>query len=1472
LKKHIKSIIALTLAIITTIGTPIQLFANPQTPVGVNTPGGILNNTVPTTPLHGNYQFNLFWNWDVTFADPTQTPGLATPPGPGPHQPEGADIEWRNASQGEAFLTTGPVRSQRNVPVLAGSWSFNGPLPSGSIIAFRTVPWHWHHFPPPPPPAQPIPPPPQLMRPADGDMTQVLYMTDLNITLEPGDMGGILITWDNPLFDNQQVFSGYQIEFRPSGGNWQTGTTVTPTTVGLETLTAGSQWRFELVHQSLRPGTPYDVRITPLIAGESIALRPSVQIGATLFNIAFSGRDFIEEGFYLRPGLSIRPEGQEWITLTWGMPDPALTRVTTVRIWSMTEEPDEDFEPTTQNATLEHSIVAGPIPPDAGPGVVASNHLLARPEQSPTWFMVEIIGNTLPGPGTEFRMFTNAVEFNLIFNDFDPYAPTIRNISSPDAPPLHLEITWRAFTRAWFREEDDHLQSFQGIGGRMVVDSDIVFYVYITDDMQNLDGNLPYAERILGQNLVAAEMDAESITGIPGEREWFYTDTFTHYVNAAGQRLPLQDNRIYYIRIVAYRTAATEANRSQASYGSHFIPPLGPLDLIPQMVPVRVLEVDGVRQITDNSIAIQWNLEWFEIYDAETDSWHDTIARDAQNNLVYGRRAANLDGAVRLWDLENFPILLSTTDVALRVAATLGIEGQGLAGVVVRRMRVVPSHYEIHVVEYEIMSETVNTIGDPYDAYAELINTRDGALWTNIGQGTESANENFREFEVTQSHNTMGAMQPNTSYVIFFRPVNVLANERYPAHYPTFTTGTTITQRPPLDIDPTVPLLEVVREETTDTSITLRWNGTMEFNYELFFSELLTDYPDTPTGASGGNPIPMELIREEGRVQNGFIYFTVDGLFPSTLYHFWIRTVNEQGRTSVWSNPVSEQTLDITPPEPPRAVARASNTSLQTYNAENNTEISHDEPDQLILEWMRIFADLNNPEPGPPQDGATVTNGTASWLDALGITSTYMVMIEELMPARPYYVRIQTILTVTRGDGPRGIVRAYSYRMHIADNPDFLDFIEIIVPSIDPMPDAPNQMRRAESVWAGPFVFWTDTTDEEYDGVDPEVFPVPDRDWELIFDPDTNTLTFRFRSNQIDQTGARDQNADQRFISRLVQQRVFTYSLDMSTYNNIPVANAIVEMPFSILNAFDERDIALELTIDDVRVRFTPGALNTAEMRAISDMGADTAARLSVFSDTAVQPSAATTFASTPRRISAELSTPTRRLNFENFAIPIQLSFSPAGQALFMEQHLGLYTNTIWTNGWERLPATHSPITGEMVFNANAAGSFAVLAREAAPTPQPLHPSHDAFLRVNSSIAMPDMFIFDPNENVGNTVFNNLVLAVANDRHQVNIRSPLSAADTQSLTRAGLLLTGNPVSRESAMAALVTLYERRTGRTVRPSAQLPIADLALVNPANQLAITKAAELGFFNVNARPNEVLTMGDLMMMLDVLVLDIR
>ncbi|MCL1996237.1 MAG: fibronectin type III domain-containing protein, partial [Defluviitaleaceae bacterium] len=1422
--KKIKKITAFVLAFVTAFGVmPLHMiFANPQVQVASVS---IMDTTGPLTPLGNPYNVTFGWVYTGPTAD---TPGTL-PGATGTHGAVGFDVLWRNASvPGQPFTwrtdDVGPLIRAAHEPVVVGqqNYAFNWPtkgMQSGSIYAFVAVPYHFHIT--------------NIMEdgvvvgqvlevitPSTDANPQALYLTDITVDLTQGATGGILVEWDNPLFDGTPAFENFRLDFRPEGGTWTNGPMVSQTAA---TAVGVNRLSFELHHQNLQPGFTYHVRVMPFVGTTPLnqleASLPASQVAqlpidGILRPFAFSGREYTNDAetpFRIDPLLFGTPIGLDSLMLNWGMPSVPPFNVERVEVFVMYSDPteDPDFAPIHNlNARLIHSVSG------AGAGN-ATNFLVEStpywPPNWPVWFVVRIYVTPMGGgPETYFQ--TNIVEWDPSFNAFAAYAPTIRNVTH-DYPPLGLFIDWLAFTRYHYRESDDlHPPAGMHDGRPVIIDKDVIFHVYITDEIANL--GIPQLQPV--QSIMAGElipnMTDNSVAGmIP---EWIYTNVgpFTEFMNSSLEMLPLQDNTIYYIRIIAERPSApitpppapTGFRYSQPAYSSYYIPPLDPLLLIPQMVPVRIAEENGVRMVGYDDITIQWNLQWYEAFDTATQRWHDIVGVNAAGDLVFG--SAALGGEhVRLWELN--PQTMDLAAATAFVVAELGLTGISVAALTLRHMDVSNTDitYEIHVVQYQAM----DAVG--YSAYFDTIN-ENPALWTDIGRGTPGAVAGTGVPPNHHNHAVTG-LDGNTSYVIFFRPVDPrIEDSQRHAWYPMFVSATTLMERPALEIQPTVPIIEVV--DVGDTWVELRWNGSFELGYELYYSELLLDWPEGP----GRIPITNAMIQAEGREENGFIYFTVHGLFPQTPHHFWIRSFVGEGADltfSVWSNPVTATTLPIQPPAPPTAISLAQSSSLAAFNVENGTDLTHgDPPSTLILEFGRIFADLNNPTPGPEQLWYEVSGGEATWLQSPSLLATFMAMFEELVPNRRYYVRVRTVLTVTRGAEPGTLYRFYSYIMQVSDTDDFLDAIEIQLPGRIGTEEIPGQLIFALSPWSQTESFFTGMTDEEYDGdVNEDWFPLPDQDFEYIH-AFPGILTYRFRSNQIGMDGNRDNQVDQRFISRLVQNRTFNFDIYVGSWGPLPVHTRIVEIPFGIIEAFDQRQINMVINAGNLLLTIPYNSLINAQVRAMPGLDRFTPVFITLSEINAPLTGAGAGLTSTPQHLSVEFGRGFNTVTLDEFSRPVRMQMTMPTDHHPASGSISGYMYTANTGGWQRVASDFTPPMANpalptigfpephVSFSTWQLGSFSVISTPSALA-APGQLTTGAMQRVNAHLHITDLGIYNELLPIHPNQLNQLLAAVARADASVSVNTPIDQATFQSLGRSGMLVSGDTVTRQAGISSLV---------------------------------------------------------------------
>jgi len=976
---------------------------------------------------------------------------------------------------------------------------------------------------------------------------------------------------------------------------------------------------------------------------------------------------------------------------------------------------------------------------------------------------------------------------------------------------------------------------------------------------------------------------------------------------------------------------------SNPAFYSVFMPPFGPIELPPEMIaspPFRAGEPEPERiNLLWDLRYFEIAQPGQYVDGAIIDVWHSGIGiRDGE--IVFGRDAVNMYGATVQHTIINDIIGRANPDLLARLrSATFNPSNAVEAGDVIRQataivnawladngitsvtppitLRIqdmntqgnIPRNWIMHTVTLaHMMSVTDETddLGLMYLEYFDrFLSDSDGAnpaVWLRVPHTALVVENGIAGFSITNANAPPGAITPNTPYVIFLLPMESFQHGNLgelqafmPSHI-LVTTPDTGDRIPPT---PTVPVLIPVLDPafTTDHSVGVRWRllGGLDdrgvpndMHWDLAWDETWLTHPD------GGNDVPWAEIVEaildpdnpsgiwiDPATGYRYIRFRIPGLFLDTDHYVWGWAQSTDGNnTSLPANPVTIRTLNISPPAPPRSLGTASAGLISTYNRLTNSEIDVNDPEALNITFMRIFADLNLGE--PRATAGTATGGTASTLDLPALDefmAQHIIRFENLRPNTRYFVRARTILTVSRA-GAGEVNRVYSYEIEIADNSDFLDSIRFVIPATTiAAPNDPN-VRQAFSPWVS---IQVDTAlgEGEFDGVfRPDQFPLPERDFEIVYDPRTQTLSFRFRTNQIGADGRPDQNVDQRFISRLVTERTFTYTVDMSEYWNnplAPIANRNLTIPLSIIRAFDERRITLEVDAGDIVYVIPPGAFNTAETRALQP-GVGSYFVITLASNPEGMPvlSANMSHAIPPQRLTVSARTPNRTVNMNTFARPIDIVFPMDNHVTPHGESASLFRSGAGVAGWQDMNGRYSFATNSVTSQTSTPGIFTGVVRQAPPSTGGNNAVNNAMTRVTSNINITDLFSFNPNQAVSATAFNNIINAVANRSTTVTMAGSLSAADSQALSRANLLASNN-LTREAAVDIIVRLYERQTRQSLTPMSTLSsIPGGSGTGSAFQRNVRIASDLGMISGPFAPQGSLTMGELMVMLDILIQD--
>jgi hypothetical protein len=795
----------------------------------------------------------------------------------------------------------------------------------------------------------------------------------------------------------------------------------------------------------------------------------------------------------------------------------------------------------------------------------------------------------------------------------------------------------------------------------------------------------------------------------------------------------------------------------------------------------------------------------------------------------------------------------------------------------------IPFSYEIHVIPYQAMR--MHSGG--FEGYKAMLMANTG-MWTSIGQPT-----------ITEgiANHVVGGLLENTPYIIFIRPYVTVGGEILRAAYPTFVIGTTVVTPDRPVPDPTTPVLHPVPRYTTRNQVAVRWRVQADMVYELRISHFFTDYPN------GGTTIPIsfENLQEarDGRLvelenprallwiediinaageEIPYFHLRIQERFPDTTYYIWARAigVDENGNVatppSQPSNPVDIHTLEIEPPPPPRSLARVPQNLLNMFNRYNETTYRNDEPDNLIISFMRIFQDLRDDmgnlveraESGVADGGSVTPLNMPNLSETEAYVAIHMLRFEDLRANQRYFVRARTILTVQRG-GPD----IFSYEVQVANNEDFLDAITFTIPPLIPMD--PVNTRRATSEWVE-IELDTGLYDGEFDGVHrPDQYPLPEYDWEITYDPTTQTLTWRFRTNQRGADGRLDQNVDQRFISRLIQSRVFTFTADLSSYNGMPITNREIILPESILRAFDERRITFEILAGDKNIQIPPGAFDTAQTRGLQ-VGIGSYYRIALNGVSAGMPplQTNTSFATIPQRLTVSAITPARTANLTTFARPINVELPVEDFITPDGMRTGLFVSDPNTASWRDAGGQLDFINNSISSGIRTPSTFAGISRNAPPMLEPQNPANAPMQRVSSLLTITDMVVFDPNRQISANEFNNIVNAVMTGSSSVTMGAQLPAASERSMRNARLLAPQD-LTREAAIDIMVRLYENRTRQILTPMSSVDsIPGMQNASPAFVRNLRIAADLGFITGPLEPRDRLTMGEMMNMVDIIKMD--
>lgn len=1342
------------------------------------------------------------------------------------HTPEGYKVYERKATTTGG--TSSMIKEEKSTSLSALKLS-NLILDDGSIYEYKVIPYHNHNY---------TTNTGNISKPAPMDPTtteeSALFMTDIKVEAV-GSGNTLTVTFDNPKYNGKNIFTGYNIYYQKGGINASSFNSVITVNIdnkgfvpSYDAIREVNRLTYKITNNNIEQGNVYAVKVEPIYNGKEIRdttiKEPSILVdGSIQKRIGFNSKTFREyrtNEAHVSIPLNILENGKQYLQLKWGDLSgiAPVGNIESIGIYSGEEE----------------GVISNLISTIYSQDAISVNSWRVNRPTKKTYYQIKVKIQGIDTP---------------LLSEIAIYDPTTVNIT-PNKPNIYpkikieanksiLDIYWDGFVRPAYSKEEENLADTSG----KILDRNVMYDIWITDSKNNLDTlGLP---KVLDR-VFASELNQTNITETNNPvfnlvaRKYYTVDA-----NGAFLEKEIEENKTYYIRVVAIKPTSNGLGlSSQPAEIQIYVPARGDISKPNSLSkpPLRIKkDPQGIDMIKQEEITIEWNRKWYEIYDEATDTWHSEVAIK-NGQLIFDKNITENDTIVKFYDAT------SAEDVKRLIKNAGYVNADNL---IVREIDLSQDN-----IKYELIVKPFDEINNAggYETYIEKLLASESDEWQEI-------TPNFSGGKYADY--TIKGLLPNTRYAILLRPYRILVDGRKDA-YPTYILATTLPKDIDVDITPGTPVLYEV--DKTDVSIEVAWKDeSTGVSYELVVSETPINDPSTAKIIIDSKEIKENAIQytNDG---NNYLLYDIKNLFPDTGYYIWIRTtVDKTGSKSDWSNPIYVRTEGIINPEAPSGLGLGSQKNLDIYNSTNGTDYKPSSSNYLTIEWLRDPDDL-------------IENVTANNIEKVetlldpGIIKTYIVKFNELLANKTYYVRAKTKVYVSKTNNGE-VERLYSYIVQISLRKDFKDFTEIEVPSIKPKGE---KVLTAESEWTTIYNFKTkksDGTDGDYDGnVDNEVYPLPTEDFEIIYKGDTQTLIYRFRSNQKDGNGNNDNLVDQRFITNIVNNKVYDYKIDLTSHLGYKIKNRQVEIPYSILSAFEERKISLSVIANGTTFKLNPGFLNTSEVKAMGNLGNETSVCIGIAENALSTPIIPynQTYTSVPQELSISINKNGIKNPISYLGTDMNVDIKINNRSAVLDNNVSIYKSTGGKSIWQKVTSIYNTEKGTMALKTKEIGNYSTIATAIKSTD-----TTGNLASVSSKIIFTDLDNANLKTPISTIQFNNIVAGIANGKTSISINKGLSTQDYNSLNRSGMLLNGSVVAREVGINVLVKLYETKTKSSYQPISNVNTTEFSDIKTANnvyQTNLIKAGELGFLGESnlARPKATMTMEEMIYIVNIILDD--
>lgn len=1341
------------------------------------------------------------------------------------HIPEGFKVFERKVNTTTAIFNE--VKDEKKADATAMLLkSIN--LDEGAIYEYKVLPYHNHTY---------IQNGTNVTRPAPMDPNDteesVLFMTDIKVDAQ-GSGNSLNVTFDNPKFGGKNIFTGYKIYYQKGGqivttfnSEIEVGIDNKELVESYDATRGANRLTYKITNNNIVPGEIYAVKVEPIYNGREIRTEnnPTVVIDKLPKKIGFNSIKFKEyrtNDAHVAISLSVSEDGKDNLKLTWGDLSNIANTVSNIEYIKVYFGEKED-----EISNLKGTVYSA----DA---VNIHSWKVERPNKK-TYYQIKV-----KVAGVQKTINSEIAVFDPSIVNITPNSPGIYPKNNIKDNKSVIDIYWDTFIRPAYNKQEEDIADPSG----MILDKNIEYDLWITDSLENLEklGLPKILDRVKAINLKEENIvESENAVYHHSADRYFTLDQSGAFISKK-----IQENKMYYIKIIAIKPTSNGIGLfAPKSETQIYVNSKGDISKPNSLSkpPLRIKkDKNNNDMIEKNEISIEWSRKWFEVFDKKTNSWHTNVAiREGQ--LIFNNDIKETDKIVKFYDEA------SQTDVKNLFLNNGYADANKL---VLRNIDISQDN-----IKYEMVVSTIDDINNQggYENYIENLLNSQSSDWKEI-------DPNFTE---KYADYTIKDLKENTRYAILLRPYRFLEDGRKDA-YPTYILATTLPSDPNLDFIPIIPTLKEVSK--TDMSIEVEWNNISNgILYELAIDEVLLDDPSKAKNKISSDEIKKNAIPHT-KDDIDFLRYNIKNLFPDTGYYVWVRVVMEGSDTAIeWSNPIYSRTDKLKRPNSPSGLGLASEKSIEIYNNANNTKYKPIADKYLTVEWLR------DPEDVIQGEKANVDkDSSAEPLLNENIKGSYMVKFNKLLANKTYFVRAKTKIYISQNKDGK-IEKSYSYIIQLSNNKSFKDAVEIEIPNKKEIGD---KVLTAESDWTIVLSFKTKYStdgDGDYDGeINPDLYPLPTQDFEIIYEPVKQALIYRFRTNKKDNEGNADNLADQRFITNLINDKVYDFPIDLTSHLGYKIKNRTVEVPYSIISAFEERKISLSITALGSTFKLNPGFLNTSEVKSMGKMGADSTVKINIEENPTRLPilNYNQTYVTTPQSLTISIlkGGSSNNLNFVGKDMDIYLKLRK--RDLILDNNVSVYRNVGINSNWQKLNSNYNIETGIMNIKSGLLGTYTTIS-----TGIKNIDNTGNLTSVNSKIVLSDLTNTNLKNSISTLQFNNIIAGVANGKTEITINTALSTKDYNSLKSSGMLLQGSVVGREYGISSLVKLYEMKTKAKYEALNNInttQFKDIKKASSHNKLSLIKAGELGFFGTSAlsRPKDTMTIEEMLYIVNIILED--